>query len=271
MSNFCGDHLLCVRLRPSNIDAAAASVDELERIVAQIRTRWPKTRSVIRGESGFCRDAIMAWCEQQSRVYCVLGLAKNARLKRALGRAMQHAEQQYQRRGEAVRVFEEFTYRTRKSWSRSRRVIGKAEHLSKGANPRFIVTNLPVEEVDGKTLYERDYCARGDMENRIKEQQQDLFADRTSTATLRANQNRLYFSSFAYVLLCALRRLGLKDTKMARAQCGTIRLKLLKIGTRFRLSVRRVYLSFSESYPYAPLFRQVMNNLSTVPPFSAPT
>jgi hypothetical protein len=263
--------LLCARLRPSNIDAAAGSVEELTCIVERIRTRWPDTEIVIRGDSGFCREALMAWCEQQPTVRYVLGLPKNERLKRALGEAMQEAREEYHQTGQAARVFDEFTYRTRKSWSRSRRVIGKAEHLRKGANPRFVVTSLPAGRIDGKTLYERDYCARGDMENRIKEQQQDLFADRTSTATLRANQNRLYFSSFAYVLLCALRRLGLKNTEMARAQCGTIRLKLLKIGTRLRLSVRKVWLSFSESYPYAHLLWQVMQNLRTVPLYPAPT
>lgn len=268
---FCGEHLLCARLRPSNIDAAAGSVEELTRIVERIRARWPDTEIVIRGDSGFCREALMAWCEPRPKVQYVLGLPKNERLKRALGRAMQEAREHYHQTGQAARVFDEFTYRTRKSWSRSRRVIGKAEHLRKGANPRFVVTSLPADEVDGKTLYERDYCARGDMENRIKEQQQDLFADRTSTATMRANQNRLYFSSFAYVLLCALRRLGLKNTEMARAQCGTIRLKLLKIGTRLRLSVRRVWLSFSESYPYAHLLWQAMQNLRTVPLYPAPT
>jgi hypothetical protein len=268
---FSGEHLLCARLRPSNIDAAAGSVDELERIVNQIRQRWPRTKMIVRGDSGFCRDEIMAWCEQQARVHFVLGLAKNERLKRLLGGAMQEAQEQYEATGEPSRVFAEFDYRTRKSWSCSRRIIGKAEHLRKGANPRFIVTSLPPEEVDGRTLYERDYCARGDMENRIKEQQLDLFAARTSTATMRGNQIRLYFASFAYVLMCALRRLGLKDTELARAQCGTIRLKLLKIGTRLRISVRKVWLSFSESYPYAQQFRQVLENLRKVPLYPIPT
>jgi len=268
---FCGEHLLCARLRPSNIDAAAGSVEELSWIVAQIRQHWPHTEIVIRGDSGFCREAIMAWCEQQPGVHYLLGLAKNARLKRALDHAMQEARAQYKATGEASRVFDEYAYRTLKSWSRSRRVIGKAEHLSKGDNPRFVVTSLPPEEVDARTLYERDYCARGDMENRIKEQQLDLFADRTSTATLQGNQIRLYFASFAYVLMCALRRLGLKDTEMARAQCGTIRLKLLKIGTRLRISVRKVWLSYSESYPYQQLFRQVLENLRRVPLYPVPT
>lgn len=268
---FCGEHLLCARLRPSNIDAAAGSVEELERIVSLIRERWPETEMVIRGDGGFCREAIMAWCEQHNGVHYLLGLAKNARLKKALGSAMHSAEEMYRQSGKASRVFEEFSYCTRKSWSQTRRVIGKAEHLSKGANPRFVVTSLPATEVDARTLYERDYCARGDMENRIKEQQQDLFADRTSTATLRANQNRLYFSSFSYVLLCALRRLGLQGTEMAHAQCGTIRLKLMKIATRLRLSVRKVWLSFSESYPYASLLQQVMDNLQRIPLHPVPT
>lgn len=267
---FCEDHLLCARLRPSNIDAATGSVEELTRIVDQIHARWPKTEIVIRGDSGFCREAIMAWCEQRPGVHYVLGLAKNARLKRALGQALQEAEEQYHQTQQASRVFDEFSYQTRKSWSRSRRVIGKAEHLSKGANPRFVVTSLPREAVGAQALYERLYCARGDMENRIKEQQQDLFADRTSAATLRANQIRLYFASFAYVLLCALRRLGLAGTEMARAQCGTIRLKLLKIGTRVRISVRKVWLSFSESYPYARLFQQIVENLRGIPLSTAP-
>ena len=268
---FCGEHLLCARLRPSNIDASAGSVEELERIVSQIRKRWPKTEIVIRGDGGFCREEIMAWCEQQRKVLYLLGLAKNARLKRALGRALHEAKQQYRETGKPARVFDDFDYRTRKSWSRRRRVVGKAEHLSKGANPRFVVTNLSRVEVDGQTLYERDYCARGDMENRIKEQQQDLFADRTSTATLLANQTRLYFASFAYVLLFALLRLGLQGTKMQRAQCGTIRLKLFKIEARLKISTRRVYLSFSESYPYAALYQQILDNLKTVPLYPAPT
>lgn len=268
---FSGDHLLCARLRPSNIDGAKGSIEELTRIVDQIRTHWPKTNIVIRGDSGFCRDAIMSWCEERPGVDYVLGLAKNARLKRALGDAMQAAEQANHESGQSSRVFKELTYRTRKSWSRERRVVGKAEHLHKGANPRFVVTSLSIEDADARHLYEKLYCARGDMENRIKEQQLDLFADRTSTATLRANQLRLYFSSFAYGLLCALRRLGLKDTEMARAQCGTIRLKLFKIGTRITISVRRVWLSFSESYPYAGLYSRVLDHLKAAPLYPAPT
>ena len=261
---FCGEHLLCARLRPANLDAAAGSVEELQHIIEQIRAHWPKTQIIIRGDSGFCREEIMAWCEA-NRVDYLLGLAKNARLQRRLSKALLRAKDRYQSTQQAARVFDEFAYGTRTSWSRARRVIGKAEHLAKGTNPRFVVTSLSPKDVDAKTLYERDYCARGDMENRIKEQQLDLFADRTSTATLRANQIRLYFSSFAYVLLSALRRLGLQGTKMARAQSGTLRLKLLKIGAQVKISVRRVWLSLSQSYPYAALFSQVHANLQRLP------
>ncbi len=267
---FCGDHLLCARLRPANIDACEGSVEELERIVGQIRARWPDTEIVIRSDSGFCREPIMAWCEAEG-VHYVLGLAKNDRLKRRLGAALAQARDGYARSGQATRVFEEFAYQTRTSWSQPRRVIGKAEHLAKGANPRFVVTSLPRQEADAQTLYEQLYCARGDMENRIKEQQLALFADRTSSATFRANQIRLYFASFAYVLVSALRRLGLKGTELARAQSDTIRLKLLKIGARVTISVRRVWLSLSEGYPYAGLFARVLANLRHWPPYAPAT
>lgn len=261
---FSDEHLLCARLRQANVDAAAGSVEELDRIVGQIRARWPQTNIIIRGDSGFCREAIMAWCEDQG-VDFVLGLAKNARLLGLSLTTRIDAQIAYLSSGESSRVFNEFVYQTRSSWSRARRVVVKAEHLDKGANPRFVVTSLPTEQVDPRTLYEELYCARGDMENRIKEQQLDLFADRTSTQTMWANQIRLYFASFAYVLLCALRRLGLEGTELERAQCGTIRLKLLKIGAQIRISVRRVRLAFSESYPGAELFRRVLNNLRAPP------
>ena len=205
---FCGEHLLCARLRPSNIDGAAGSVEELTRIVGQIREHWPNTRIVIRGDSGFCRDAIMSWCEDND-VFYVLGLARNSRLVRAIGEALQEAKLAQEKTGQAARRFRDFRYRTRKSWSCERRVVGKAEYLAKGSNPRFVVTNLSRRRVAAKRLYEKLYCARGEMENRIKEQQLGLFADRTSTATMRANQLRLYFSSLAYVLMYGLRRLGL--------------------------------------------------------------
>jgi hypothetical protein len=257
---FCGEHLLCARLRPSNIDASAGSVKELDRLVSQIRSRWPDVRIVVRGDSGFCREHIMLWCELNDVDY-VLGLAKNQRLKREIATELQQAKTIYEQTHQAARVFKDLRYQTLQSWSRSRRVVGKAEYLDKGENPRFVVTSLSADEVDAPTVYEQRYCARGDMENRIKEQQLWLFADRTSCATMRANQSRLWFSSVAYTLMQALRRLGLKGTKLAKAQCGTIRLKLLKIGAQIRVTVRKVWVSLSESYPYQQLFRQVYENL----------
>ncbi|PXX99351.1 IS1380 family transposase [Halomonas sp. LBP4] len=266
---FCGEHLLCARLRPSNVDGAAGSVEELARIVAQIRGRWPTTRIVIRGDSGFCRDAIMSWCEAHEVGY-VLGLARNQRLYRALGREMAEAHAEHEQTGRPARRFRDFRYRTRKSWSCERRVIGKAEYLPGKANPRFVVTNLPIRRAGARELYETLYCVRGEMENRIKEQQLGLFADRTSTATLRANQLRLYFSSFAYVLMHGLRRLGLEGTPYAKAQCTTIRVKLLKIGTRLRITVRKVWLSFSEAYPYASDIAQILANVRRDPAWAPP-
>jgi hypothetical protein len=261
---FCGEHLLCARLRPSDIDASAGALEEVQRIVEQIRARWPRLRIVLRADSGFAREAIMAWCEASGVDY-VFGLAKNARLNRVLGKELQHAQLECKRTGQPVRTFKDFTYRTRKSWSRSRRVVGKAEHLPDKSNPRFVVTSLSSEEWDNRALYEDLYCARGDMENRIKEQQLYLFADRTSTATLRGNQIRLYLSSVAYLLLHALRRLGLKGTALARAQCHTIRLKLLKIGAQIRVTVRKVWVSLASGSPYACLFASVWANLRAVP------
>ena len=259
---FCEEHLLCARLRSSNRDAAQGSVAELERIVAQIRRQWPDTEIVIRGDSGFCRDEIMTWCEG-NRVGYVLGLAQNERLKACLSQEMLTAEWYHAVADQPCRLFKAFTYQTRDSWSRPRRVIGKAEHLTRGANPRFVVTSLTT--VDAKVLYEELYCARGDMENRIKEQQLDLFADRTSTATLHANQLRLYFSSFAYVLMCALRRIGLEGTKFANAQCGTIRLKLFKVAAHLKITVRKVWVNLSEAYPYAAIFTEVLAKLRAPP------
>jgi hypothetical protein len=206
----------------------------------------------------------MRWCEA-NRVSYVLGLARNQRLNRALGREMAEAQQAHERTGRAARRFRDFRYRTRKSWSCERRVVGKAEVLPGKTNPRFVVTNLPEHRAGAKRLYEKLYCVRGEMENRIKEQQLGLFADRTSTETMRANQLRLYFSSFAYVLMHGLRRLGLAGTRHAKAQCTTIRLKLLKIGARIRITVRKVWLSFSESCPYADDFAPILANLHRHP------
>ena len=266
---FCGEHLLCARLRPANQDGAAGSVAELERIVGQLRARWPKTRIVIRGDSGFCREAIMGWCEA-NRIGYLLGLARNKRLHRALGREMAEAHAEHALTGQPARRFGEFRYRTRKSWSCERRVVGKAEVLPGKTNPRFVVTNLPISRAGARRLYEKLYCVRGEMENRIKEQQLGLFADRTSSATMRANQLRLYFSAFAYVLMQGLRRLGLAGTQHAKAQCTTIRLKLLKIATRIRISVRKVWLSFSEAYPYASDIAQILANLRRYPAWAPP-
>jgi len=257
---FCGEHLLLAKLRPSNIDASAGSVKQVAWIVAMIRQHWPAVRIVLRGDSGFCRENLMAWCEENHVDY-VFGLAKNKRLLKILGKELHEAQQQFTATGEPARVFKDFTYRTRKSWSRERRVVGKAEHLEKGSNPRFIVTSLSEERFAARALYEDLYCARGDMENRIKEQQLCLFADRTSCQTMRANQLRLWLSSAAYVLVQALRQHGLQDTPLAQARCDTIRLKLLKIGAIVRVTVRRVWFSLASSCPYQAIFAQVFDNL----------
>jgi hypothetical protein len=267
----CGEYVLCARLRRSNIDGAQGCVAELERIVEQIRQQWPQVRIIVRGDSGFCREELLSWCEQH-RVDYVVGLAQNARLLRQIASERAQAEGEYKQTGKAARVFTEFRYRTRKSWSRDRRVIAKAEHLDKGANPRFVVTSLNGTEMtfptasrwSAQSLYEEFYCARGDMENRIKEQMM-LFADRTSTSWLRSNQIRLYFSTIAYQLMQALRRLGLAGTELARAQCHTVRLKLLKIGTLVRITVRKIWISWSAGYPYAELFGQVWRQLQQAP------
>jgi hypothetical protein len=250
-------------LRSSNIDASAGSVAELKRIVAQIRSEWSGVRIVVRGDSGFCREELMAWCEAEGVDY-LLGLAKNERLKAEIAKEMVEAKAQYQETGRAARLFKELLYQTRKSWSRARRVVAKAEHLEKGENPRFVVTSVSREARPAQALYEELYCGRGDMENRIKEQLM-LFSDRTSTHYLRSNQLRLYFSSIAYVLLQMLRRMGLAGTELAQAQCSTIRLKVLKIGALIRISVRKVWVSLSGGYPYVTLFRQVYEKLSAVP------
>ena len=260
---FCRDFLLGARLRPSNIDASAGSREELERIVTQIRQAWPEVKITLRGDAGFCREELMVWCEQ-NRVNYVLGLAKNERLKAAIAPDLEQAAAAYAATGQAARVFQEFTYQTRESWSRARRVIAKAEHLEKGSNPRFVVTSLSPQVWEARALYEELYCARGEMENRIKEQL-SLFADRTSTAFLRSNQVRLYFSSVAYLLVEALRRLGLAGTEWAHAQGNTLRLKLLKIGALIRITVRKVWVSLAEGYPYAGLFAQVYARLRALP------
>jgi hypothetical protein len=258
---FCGEHLLCARLRRSNIDASADSVEELEPVVARIRQRWPAVKIRLRGDGGFCREKLMAWCEREGMDY-IFGLAQNARLNKQIEPEMAQAEKQYEQTQAPARVFTEFFYATEKTWSRQRRVIAKAEHLAKGANPRFVVTSLSPQQMAAQELYEKEYCARGECpENRIKEQQLDLFADRTSTGKMWSNQLRLYFSSIAYVLLQTLRRAALAGTELEKAQCGTIRLKLLKIGAQVRVTVRKIWISLSESYPYAALFAGVLATL----------
>ena len=258
---FCGEHLLCSRLRRSNIDASADSVEELEPVVARIRQRWPAVKIQLRGDAGFCREKLMAWCEHEGMDY-IFGLAQNSRLKKLIEEQMAQAEKQYGETKAPARVFSEFFYATQDTWSRQRRVIAKAEHLDKGANPRFIVTSLSQEQMGAQELYEKGYCARGECpENRIKEQQLDLFADRTSTGKMWSNQLRLYFSSIAYVLLQTLRRTALAGTELEKAQCGTIRLKLLKIGAQVRVTVRKIWISLSEGYPYAALFAHVLATL----------
>ncbi|NJN05462.1 MAG: IS1380 family transposase [Rhodobacteraceae bacterium] len=261
----CKDFVLAATLRPSNIDAAFGVVPELSRMITQIRSApgWEHVRIVVRGDSGFCRDSLMNWCETHD-VFYLLGLAKNARLKRVIGKLMHDAKTQCEATGQPARLFTEFNYATRKSWSRSRRVIAKAEHLpgTRGENPRFIVTNLPADHADAATLYEVHYCARGDMENRIKEQQLCLFADRLSCQDMRANQLRLYFSTIAYTLLASLRRRALADTELAHAQASTIRTRLLKIGVRIIVTARRLWLSMSQAFPMQHLFAHVHHRLT---------
>ena len=283
---FCGRHLLCARLRRADIDASAGAIAEVARIVAQIRERWPGARILLRADSGFTRDELMTWCEQNDVDY-LFGLAKNDRLIAEIAPELAEAAEENRISGKPARRFKDFHYRTHKSWSRQRRVVGKAEWmipstaesesatkprrkkqrksikvgdidlatLEGRANPRFVVTSLPADQHQARALYEKLYCARGEMENRIKECQLDLFADRTSTGTMRANQLRLWLSSMAYVLISALRRIALAKTRFADATCGTIRLKLLKIGAQVRISVRRIKFSMASAFPYTGVFR----------------
>jgi hypothetical protein len=256
---FAGDQLLCARLRPANQDAAAGALDEVRRIVAQLRQRWPEVEIVLRADSGFCREEIMVWCES-NRVDYVFGLQRNQRLHRIIGRQMQEARALHQATGNPARIFAEFDYRTHKSWSRARRVVAKAEYLDKGENPRFIVTSLSSDKWAAQDLYEKFYCARGEMENRIKEQM-CLFADRLSTDEMPGNQLSLYFSALAYTLVEALRRLGLKGTEWAEAQVDTIRRKLFKIGALLRISARRVLLELHSFYPWKHIFARAFDAL----------
>ena len=258
---FAGEHLLCVRLREADRDAADGCLAEVKRIVEQIRARWSQVHIILRGDSGFCRDELMDWAEQQEGIDYVFGVPRNARLRRLLAPQLAEAAAEHARTGKRARVFTEFQHDTTTgSWSRARRVVAKAEQLDGKENPRYVVTSLPAEQWSARPLYEDLYCARGDMENRIKEQFH-LFAGRASTETMRANQFRMYLSGMAYVLVSGLRRLGLKATELATAQAATIREKLFKIGARVTVSVRRVWLSMASSYPHQRLFQQVWTNL----------
>ena len=260
---FCGDHILCARMREANHDAAFGSRQEMERIVRQIRTVWPDVKIVLRGDSGFCRNDLMSWCESNSVDY-VFGLPRNKRLRRIIGLQMHEATTQWKQTGKPARVFTDFLHSTKKTktggWDRERRVAAKAEHIDGKENPRFVVTSLSREKWAAQALYEELYCERGNMENRITEQF-SLFADRVSAETIRANQLRLYLSAVAYILVSGLRRVGLKGTDLAQAQVCTIRTKLLKIGAQIRISVRKVWVSMASSYPGQGLYRQVWLNL----------
>src|SRR6266581_3426740 len=260
---FCGDHVLCARLRPSSIGPAVGSRKEVERIVQQIRQRWPEVEIILRGDSGFCSNELMSWCEQQDRVEYVVGMARNQRVEGLIAGPLAEAKQQFEATQQPARIFVEFEHETLQgTWSKKRRVVAKAEYLDGKSNPRFIVTSLDSESWEKQKLYEELYCARGDMENRIKEQFV-LFADRVSAATLRANQLRIYFSVVAYTLMNGLRRLGLRATALATAQVGTIRLRLLKIGALVRVTVRKVWVRMASSYPYQALFSEVLRQLRT--------
>jgi hypothetical protein len=260
---FAGKHLLLARLRRANMDAAAGATGEIARIVGYLRRCWPDVEICVRADSGFAREELMAWCEE-NRVDYVFGLARNQRLEGMIEDASAQAKAQFEETKAPARVFKELEYRTRKSWSRSRRVVAKAEQLEKGANPRFIVTSFAVGKIEGQELYEKVYCHRGEMENRIKECQLDLLADRTSAMTMRSNQIRLWFSSLAYVLVHAVRRLGLAGSSLEQATAGTIRLKLFKIGAVVTRSVRRIKFAFATACPLQDVFALCVRRLRQI-------
>jgi hypothetical protein len=257
---FSESRLLSSRLRTSDCDPMEGVIEDVSRIVGQLRVQWPGIRIVVRGDSGFCRDDLMSWCEENSVDY-VLGLAKNSRLEQLIKKDLKKAKQKFKKTGKAARRFRNLKYRTLTTWSRKRRVVAKAEHLPDGANPRFVVTTIEKSAAGARTLYEDLYCARGNMENRIKEQQMGLFSDRTSSHTLRANQLRLWFSSIAYVLVHELRRIGLRKTELESAQAWTIREKLFKIGAVVTISFRRIRLAMASGYPWRETFMQCLKNL----------
>jgi hypothetical protein len=258
---FCGDHLLLAKLQTADGDEAKGALPEMQRLVAHIRHRWPDVRILIRGDAAYCRDALMDWCENTDGLDYLVGIARNSRLVGMIESDLAEVRALAEASGEAVRKFVELRYRTLDSWSRERRVVAKAEHLPGKANPRFVVTSLPIEDIAAKALYEDVYCARGDMENRIKEQQLGLFADRTSAHTMRSNQVRLWLSAFAYVLVDTLRRTALRGTQMARAQAWTLRNRLFKIGALVRVSVRRIKVSLSSAFPHQALFAKALTQL----------
>jgi Transposase DDE domain group 1 len=266
---FCGRDLLAAKLRRAERDAADGAVEEIARVVARIVARWPRTRIMLRADSGFARDDLMAWCEANG-VGFVFGLARNERLVAAIEAELEHAIAKSRRTSRPERRFKSFMWMTRHSWSRKRRVVAKAEATQGEANPRFIVTSLACTACKAKYLYEKIYCARGDMENRIKECQLDLFADRTSAATMRANQLRLWFHSMAYVLLCAMRRIALQGTALANATCGTLRLKLLKVGALVRISVRRINVAMASACPVAEDWTRAAVRLTTAAARASP-
>ena len=250
-----GNHVLRARLRPANQDASAGCWKELAPVVERVRRQWPEVKIIVRADSGFCREGLMLWCEQ-NKVDYVLGMARNKTLLELILDPLEQARTGFAATGKATRVFTEFSYRTRsKSWSCWRRVVAKAEHIKDKDNPRFIVTTLSPEEHERQSLYEKLYCARGEMENRIKDQM-SLFADRMSTESFRGNQLRLYLSTFAYTLMLGLKEHALQGTELAKAQPQTLRLRLLKVAACVRVTARKIWVSLPRSYPWQDVFRQ---------------
>lgn len=262
---FCGDDLLWSELRTSDGDATKGTLPAVKFIVERLRQKWPEVSILLRADSDFSRDELMNWCEENN-VDFVFGLSRNARLQRKIHKTLKRARRCYVKTHKAARRYRSFRYRTLKSWSRSRRVVGKAEYLKKGANPRFVVTSLAEKDFDPQTVYENIYCARGDMENRIKEQQLGLFADRTSSHTIRANQLRLWFSSMAYVLMQTLRRVGLCGTQLEKAQMWTLRQRLFKVGALIHISIRRFWVRLSSHHPMVPLWPKILHQIEAAYP-----
>lgn len=254
---FCGDFPLAAKLRPSNIDACKGTEEILERLVLKIRSHYPDVEIIFRGDSGFCRDSILSRCEALDISY-VVGMARNDRLLDQITWESVEASRMFQETKQASRVFTRFQYQTQNSWSCERSIVAKAEHLPRGANPRFIVTNIPTDSWDDKSLYEDLYCGRGDMENRIKDQLLDLFAERTSSWWMSSNQLRLWFSSFAYIFFYHLQKMVQKATgENVRRLPRTIRLKILKVSAIVKITVRNVWISLPESFPYWDIWKKL--------------